>query len=157
MAGRILEQKIGTYERLHRDYPAWGGFLPEVSLMDGVHPTSQVVGDANGQWAWALWLAEDALRKRGRGAVAQRYRAFNEVLASQAARIFLDSPSKRSAPRPLALSLYLSILAQGLPSVGMGRPGGGHDGGGDALGDHVARCAVLPGRGDGISVRPSAG
>ena len=93
----ILERKVATYERFAREYPGYGGFMPWVVLNDdgSVAPSDSywqrhVPALDNGEWAFVLLGVEHALREQGHTALADRYRAFNDLLASNVRRVFFD-------------------------------------------------------------------
>lgn len=94
MATEILEKKLNTYERFHRDNPGYGGFLPWFVSGADIKPTpdwdGQVPGLDNGEWVWSLLVAEEALRQKGNGDLADRYGRYNQLLRDHVVKMFYD-------------------------------------------------------------------
>jgi hypothetical protein len=104
----VLERKIGSYERFHRDYPGYGGFLPwyRVRRVQGgagehsiIEPTSnwghRVPGLDNGQsWA-AIYFAANKLRELGHSALADRYQRHFDLMRQNVVRVFFDRAHKQ--------------------------------------------------------------
>ncbi|MCC6747009.1 MAG: hypothetical protein IT371_05075 [Deltaproteobacteria bacterium] len=102
----VLTTKIATYERFNREYPGFGGFLPWYTLRDGrLVPIpsvregdgweTRVPGLDNGQLAWSLYYAANALQELGHRDLARRYRAYLGVLSRNVVDIFYDPASKQ--------------------------------------------------------------
>lgn len=96
----VLEAKIASYEAFDRAYPGYGGFLPWYEVKDaGARPlgdwTDRVPVLDNGQLAWSLYLAADALERAGRGRLARRYRAYFEKLARNSVPLFFDPKQRK--------------------------------------------------------------
>lgn len=94
-AASILAGKMDTFEKWHRDYPGYGGFMPWfVNGDNGVEPTDDWMGHCpgldNGEWAWSMLVAERALRDQGFVDLADRYERYNGILQSSAARMWYD-------------------------------------------------------------------
>lgn len=90
----ILGRKISSYEAWNRDNPGYGGFLPWFNSGARAEPTwdwpGEVPGLDNGEWVWSMLLAEKGLREAGQGDLADRYHKYNEMLRTNAVRMFYD-------------------------------------------------------------------
>jgi hypothetical protein len=100
-AVEILAKKINSYEKWLKDWPGYGGYLPWYQQADdgSIQPTEDWLGAVpgldNGEWAWALLTTESVLRKQGQTELADRYKAYNDTLIDNAAKIFWDPVAKK--------------------------------------------------------------
>jgi hypothetical protein len=99
-ATKILAKKMDTLEQWVRDYPGYGGFLPWFyNDDDGIKPTPDWDGHCpgldNGEFAWAMIVAERGLRQAGKTELADRYARYNELLRTNAVRMFYDPDAGR--------------------------------------------------------------
>ncbi len=95
----ILRRKLHSYRDWQRRYPRTGGYMP---WWNGGHSAEftetwngAVPALDNGEWVWAMLVAEDALRHRGYAELAEEYHAFNADLMEAAGRIFYDDARGR--------------------------------------------------------------
>jgi hypothetical protein len=106
----VLARKIGTYERFDRRYPGFGGFIPWYQVHEGeMVPTGQEDGNAgtggdwtyrvpgldNGQLAWSLYQAANALAERGHPQLAARYQRHVDLMKKNVVKIFYDHDAKQ--------------------------------------------------------------
>jgi hypothetical protein len=112
----VLARKIATYQRFDREYPGFGGFLPWYQVIDGkVSPTTglqpgqagppapahvanwtyRVPGLDNGQLAWSLYHAANALRDRGHTKLANAYQGHVDKMKRNVVKIFYDRDVKQ--------------------------------------------------------------
>jgi hypothetical protein len=96
----VLERKIASYQKFDREHPGYGGFLPWYKIDQGkVTPTNdwtdRVPGLDNGQLAWSLYRASDALRRTGHAALADKYAAHLELMKKNVVAIFYDPKEKK--------------------------------------------------------------
>jgi len=96
---KILKKKIKSYGDFHKRNPGYAGFLPWFYSRDPMVPVVDWVGEIpgldNGEWAWSLLIAEDVLRKKGHGKLADEYKAYNEMLRKNAVRVFYDPKASK--------------------------------------------------------------
>lgn len=80
----ILRRKLQSYRDWRDRYPASGGFMPWWSGGQGAQPTDNWDGSIpaldNGEWVWAMLVAEKALRDRGYTELASEYHELNESM-----------------------------------------------------------------------------
>lgn len=92
----ILRTKVKAIEQFNGSYPGFGGFLPWfVHQPDGsVIPASdwgdRTPGLDNGEFAFALVMAEGAVRSRGDGSLADRIGAQIRLMAANASRLVVE-------------------------------------------------------------------
>ncbi len=90
----ILKGKMDSYMDYYRDYPGYGGFMPWYYIQDKVTPTDNWAGYVpaldNGEWIWALLVAEKTLRHEGYTELADRYKDYLSMLKENGVKIFYD-------------------------------------------------------------------
>ena len=93
----IMGRKLDAYERFDSHYPGFGGFMPWIYVDDEgeVAPadtfwTTHLPSLDNGEWLFAQLAAEQALRKNGDIALADRYAARIAKLRQSARKVFFD-------------------------------------------------------------------
>jgi hypothetical protein len=96
----VLQKKIATYRAFDRAYPGFGGFLPWYKIESGkMLPTDdwtdRVPGLDNGQLAWSLYHAVDALRRSGHAELAQAYDDHLSLMKRNVVRMFYDPAAKK--------------------------------------------------------------
>jgi hypothetical protein len=112
---QVLTDKIASYEKFDREHPGYGGFLPWYQIERGkVAPVptvwskkpdgtpvkgegweSRVPSLDNGQLAWSLYYAANALGSLGYGDLARRYQAHFDLMGENVVRIFYDPKAKQ--------------------------------------------------------------
>jgi len=90
-----LKAIIGAYEKLNKEMPGLGGFLPWCSVNKGgfwINGKKNIAipGLDNGQLAWSMLAAAEALRIGGFTAVADQYQAHIDLMKKSAPILFLD-------------------------------------------------------------------
>jgi len=95
----ILTRKIASFEKFNKRYPGYGGFLPWFKVEDRqMKPMpgweNRVPGLDNGQLAWSLYVAADALQKLGHADVARRVQGHLDLMKKNVVPIFYD-PEKQ--------------------------------------------------------------
>jgi len=95
-----LEKKITSYEAFHRDHPGYGGFLPWFQTKEGRvvpdgHWERRVPALDNGQLAWSLYAAANALKELGHEDLARRYQARLDLMARSVVPVFFDPAAKK--------------------------------------------------------------
>lgn len=102
----VLTKKIASYERFNREYPGFGGFLPWYTVKDGkMAPIPDVKGSQgwesrvpaldNGQLAWSLYHAANALEELGERELGERYRAAFQRMSRNVVGIFYDPKAQK--------------------------------------------------------------
>ena len=99
VALEVLKNKIKSYERFNKDYPGYGGFLPWFKVEGGrLQPVSdwrnRVPGLDNGQLAWSLYVAANALHDAGHAALAKRYQGHVDLMKDNVVHMFYDPAEK---------------------------------------------------------------
>lgn len=97
---KTLEAKIGSYETFGRDYPGYGGFLPWFAIRDGrMIPDAQWAGRVpaldNGELAWSLYFAANALKALGHDRLARRYQEQLDLMKKNVVPIFFDPVARK--------------------------------------------------------------
>lgn len=95
-----LTAKIGSYEAFHRAHPGFGGFLPWFASEGGrVSPGAQwarkVPALDNGELAWSLYFAANALKELGHPSLARRYQRRLDLMKKNVVPVFFDPAAKK--------------------------------------------------------------
>ena len=93
---KILKEKMDMYEEYSRSFPAFGSFLPWITIRDGkIQPTSdwsdRLPALDNGEWAWSLYTIYHTLKNVGENDLAVRYKRYFEMLVKNAPSIIYDT------------------------------------------------------------------
>ncbi len=116
----VLKRKIATYRRFDEEHPGYGGFLPWYKIEHGkMSPTvdwaDRVPSLDNGQLAWSIYRAVDALERSGHGELAAQYRAQLALMKKNVVDLFYDPDTKKmraetklvgGSGKPPALNTY---------------------------------------------------
>ncbi|MEW6278773.1 MAG: hypothetical protein AB1758_09140 [Candidatus Eremiobacterota bacterium] len=93
-AVEILRRKLQSYLDYHRRYPLAGGWMPWYYGGHQADPApgweGNLPGLDNGEWVFALLVAEKVLRDRGYVELARGYREFLDLLETTAVPVFYD-------------------------------------------------------------------
>jgi len=89
----MLTKKITTYETFNSEFPSFGGYLPWFTVTDGkLIPVGDWATSApgldNGQLAWSLYFAYNTLEDQGETALAARYKAHFDLMATNAKKMY---------------------------------------------------------------------
>lgn len=97
VAADILGKKLRSYQAYQENYPGFAGHVTwfhSGQSMDPVEGWKNAVPTLDmGEMAWALLLAEKALKDTGRSELAEGYKAYNDDLISRSKEILFEPKS----------------------------------------------------------------
>lgn len=97
IAAEILAKKLSSFQKYQEEYPGFGGqvtwfhsgqSMKPVEAWKNAIPTLDM-----GEMAWALLLAEKALKDTGRAELAEGYKTYNDQLQSKAFEMLYEPKS----------------------------------------------------------------
>lgn len=97
VAADILAKKLRSYQRYQEEFPGFAGHVTWFHSGESMRPVDgwkQAVPTLDmGEMAWALLLAEKALRDNGHEQLAEGYQAYNDDLKARAKEILFEPKS----------------------------------------------------------------
>ncbi|MFT4938138.1 MAG: hypothetical protein ACI88A_001161 [Paraglaciecola sp.] len=114
IALEILTNKISSYETFNSENPSFGGYLPWFIIANGkLIPASNWATSApgldNGQLAWSLYFAYNALEEQGETTLAARYKAHFDLMAQNVKKMYFIPATENNEALVASISAFPDV------------------------------------------------